>query len=136
MTLKDSILCKRILCSAALVLLTGGMILHSAVFSGANYIPVLDSSTSMSRTDPDGRISMIDEPADSRQVLTMGFVGNCIVGSMLGSGAYGTFNEQLEMEGPAYFLKGGVLCTGGRRLDGVRSGQCAQRRGLSPCRKE
>ncbi len=105
-TLKDSILCKRVLCSAALALLTGGMILHSAVFSGANYIPVLDSSASMSRTDPDGRISMIDEPADSRQVLTMGFVGNCIVGSMLGSGAYGTFNEQLEMEGPAYFLKG------------------------------
>ncbi|MBQ8400820.1 MAG: CapA family protein [Clostridia bacterium] len=105
MTAKDAILCKRILCTTMLALLTGGMIVNSAVNSGANYVPVLEKSASLLTEDPDGRVSMIDEPADSRQVAALSFVGNCIIGSMLGSSAYGTFNELLETEGPAYFLQ-------------------------------
>ncbi|MBQ8640813.1 MAG: CapA family protein [Clostridia bacterium] len=106
MTIKDSILLKRTVCTAALVVLTGCLIANHALKSGVNYVPVLDNSISLLQTDPDRRVSSVDEPADSRQVLTMSFVGNCIVGSMLGSSAYGTFNELMETEGTEYFLSG------------------------------
>ncbi len=112
MTAKDSILLKRTVCTAVLAVLTGCMIVNSALKSGANYLPVLDGSASLFATEPDHRISSVEEPADSRQVLTISFAGNCIVGSMLGSSAYGTFNELLGTEGPGYFLSEAapVLC--------------------------
>lgn len=108
MNLKNSIQLKRTVCAAALALLTGGMIIGSALGSAANYVPVLENGTLLTQADPATRVPSIEEPADSRQVMTVSFVGNCLVGSMLGSSAYGTFNEAIETEGPAYFLAGAL----------------------------
>jgi len=106
MTLKSSIVLKRSICVTALALLTGGMIIGNALGNASNYIPALDAGELLQQTDPAGRIPAVEEPEDSRQVITLSFVGNCLVGSMLGSDAYGTFNEAIESEGPAYFLAG------------------------------
>lgn len=105
MTANDSSLLGRVVGGIVLTALTCGLIAYNTMYGGATYTPVLENSASLLQTDPDSRISTIDEPADSRQVVNISFVGNCIVGSMLGSSAYGTFNELLETEGPGYFLK-------------------------------
>lgn len=105
MTTKDSILCKRIAGTTLLLLLTGGIVLHSVLATGSNYRPILQNGMSLMQTVPDDSLTMVREPADSKKALTIGFVGNCIIGSMLGSSAYGTFNALLAEAGPSYFLE-------------------------------
>ncbi|MBR4960680.1 MAG: CapA family protein [Clostridia bacterium] len=107
-----SIELKRVLCVGMLVLLTGGMIIGSALKGAANYVPLLETGSVMAQEEPDGRITRVEEPEDSRQVITVSFVGNCLVGSMLGSSAYGTFNEAIESEGVGYFLSGALPVLG------------------------
>ena len=97
---------KRIACIGGLILLTGGMIIGSALKGAANYVPLLERGTVMVQEEPAERIARVEEPEDSRQVITVSFVGNCLVGSMLGSNAYGTFNEAIVTEGADYFLSG------------------------------
>ncbi|MBR5444545.1 MAG: CapA family protein [Clostridia bacterium] len=103
---------KRIACIGGLILLTGGMIIGSALKGAANYVPLLDRGTVMVQEEPAERIARVEEPEDSRQVITVSFVGNCLVGSMLGSNAYGTFNEAIETEGADYFLAGALPVLG------------------------
>lgn len=105
MTTKDAMYCKRIFGTAALVLLTGGMILRSILSAGGTYQPTVQNSAVLSPSVPEVDLTTVAEPADSRKVVQLSFVGNCIIGSMLGSSAYGTFNELLDSAGPAYFLE-------------------------------
>lgn len=105
MTIKDAMLCKRIGGTAVLVLLTGGMVLQNLFFAGGNYRPMQPVGAVLSQSAPAEDISGIPEPADAQKVVQLSFVGNCIIGSMLGSSAYGTFNELLDSAGPGYFLE-------------------------------
>ncbi len=101
---KERTILVRTLCITGMVLLTGTMMLRNTVQSASNYVPVVEKAIVMPTASPAPVLSTIAEPADSRDVLRLSFVGNCIVGSILGSGAYGTFNELMETEGTAYFL--------------------------------
>lgn len=105
MTIKDAILCKRIFGMTALVFLTGGMILRSILSAGGTYQPTVQNSAVLSPSVPEVDLTTVAEPADSRKVVQLSFVGNCIIGSMLGSSTYGTFNELLDTAGSAYFLE-------------------------------
>lgn len=105
MTAKDTMHCKRIFGTTTLVLLTSGMILGSIFSSGGTYQPTVQGGVLLSPSSPVSDLATVAEPADSRKVIQLGFVGNCIIGSMLGSSAYGTFNEVLSTSGPAYFLE-------------------------------
>ncbi len=101
---KDRIVLVRSLCAVGLILLTGGMILRSSLQNVSNYTPFVTEAAVMPLAAPAPTMASVEEPADSRDVLRLSFVGNCIVGSMLGSSAYGTFNELMAAEGPDYFL--------------------------------
>ncbi len=105
MNIKDAMLCKRICGTAVLVLLTGGVILQNLFSAGGNYQPMQAGGTVLSQSAPEEDLTGIPEPADAQKVVQLSFVGNCIIGSMLGSSAYGTFNELLASAGPGYFLE-------------------------------
>jgi len=104
LTIQNVNLCKRVISAAALTLLTGTLIAYTTVINGANYRPPTERNAQLSGETPVGAVSSLEEPAEARHVITMHFVGNCIIGSMLGSSGYGTFNEAVLTEGPAYFL--------------------------------
>lgn len=105
MTIKDTMLCKRIGGVAVLVLLTGGVILQNLFSAGGNYQPMQSGGTVLSQSAPEEDLAGIPEPADAQKVVQLSFVGNCIIGSMLGSSAYGTFNALLDSAGPGYFFE-------------------------------
>ncbi len=94
----------RILCIPMLLCLTVGLILHSALQNVSNYTPFVEQAAIMTLAAPAPQLSAVAEPEDSHDVLRLSFAGNCIVGSMLGSSAYGTFNALMETEGTGYFL--------------------------------
>ena len=108
MRLRDSIALKRTICCLVMGGMTLGMMLFHTSQNAANYVPDLHQPEVLQTASQAYRLGTVEEPADSRQKMTISFLGNCLVGSMLGSDAYGTFNEMILSEGPDYFLAGAV----------------------------
>ncbi|MBE6569722.1 MAG: hypothetical protein E7658_05850 [Ruminococcaceae bacterium] len=88
-----------------LISLVLGVILFNIIFGGINYKSVLAGSDPLQEDTGADNASGITEPENAYHAIKIHFLGRCIVGSMLGSDAYGTFNAMTEEKDPSYFLE-------------------------------
>jgi len=103
--LKESVHLKRIVALVLLIILTCIIIGNHALYSGVNYTPALEGVIPVAADMRHVLVDKLTEPADAYHILRLHFLGTVTAGSMLGSTAYGTFNEMAARVNPSYFLE-------------------------------
>ncbi|MBQ7922012.1 MAG: CapA family protein [Clostridia bacterium] len=88
-----------------LIFLVLGVVLFNVIFSGINYASVLLGSDTLQEDTGVDNATGVTEPENAYHAMTIHFLGNCIVGSILGSDGYGTFNAMAQETEPAYFFE-------------------------------
>ena len=88
-----------------LIFLVLGILLFNIIFNGINYKSVLLGSDTLQEDDGADNAAGITEPDNAYHAIRIHFLGNCIVGSMLGSDTYGTFNAMTKEKESSYFLE-------------------------------
>jgi len=88
------------------ILLTAGVIaLVTVLNTDASYpVPLEPNEASEAETEEAG-LEVSPMPEDAYMPVYLTFGGSCTTGAMLGSDSYGTFNDTMNTEGTAYFLK-------------------------------
>lgn len=101
---------ERAVCSLFLAVLTvAAMAVNSVAAAEPTFSPAFDIVNALPSTPPDTAVCASCEepppdPAESEIVIS--FVGDCMLASMLGSTAYGTFGAMAQAEEPSYFFSG------------------------------
>ncbi len=88
-----------------IALTAGGIALMTVLNTDASYpVPLEPNGEALAGTE-EVPLEVSEMPGDAYMPVRITFAGICTTGSMLGSDSYGTFNELLAAEGPAYILE-------------------------------
>lgn len=102
---RQKIILDRVLfCLLGLVLVLSFAVLYWILARDASFCAGVGAASIIEADAPDSQICMIEEPADAYELATITFGGTCTPASMLGSDAYGTFNQAYKDSGAAYFF--------------------------------
>lgn len=106
MNKREKIAVSRTVFIAVMAVIVSVMAVYNTIFNkGANFEAGISTPAQESLVYPASTVECLEEPEYAYNLLTLTFGGTCTPASMLGSRAYGTFNNLKNEMGTEYFLE-------------------------------